>query len=217
MTSVHVFAPAARRVAALLLQTGAVRIRPDKPFTWASGWQSPIYCDNRLTLSFPEVRTEIKSFLIQALREYFPAAEVIAGVATAGIPQATLVADALQKPLVYVRSAPKDHGMENLIEGKIEKGQHVVLIEDLVSTGGSSLKAAEALRKSGAKILGMLSVFTYGFTIAEKQFEEKQVMLVSMSDYHHLLEEATEEKLITHEHLTVLKAWRYDPASWKNG
>ncbi len=215
MSCVHVFNPSAQPVAALLLNTGAVRIRTDKPFTWASGWKSPIYCDNRITLSYPEVRTEIKNYLVNALNFFFNKAEVIAGVATAGIPQATLIADALSKPLVYVRSAPKDHGMENAIEGKILPGQQVVVVEDLVSTGGSSLNAASALRAAGAQVLGMLTVFTYGFETAERQFEENHIQLISLSDYNHLLEEACKKEFIKPEHLTLLKAWRYNPATWR--
>lgn len=212
---VHIHLPAAQQVASLLLDIGAIKISTEKPFTWASGWKSPIYCDNRLSLSYPAVRTAIKNHLLDALQVNFPDAEVIAGVATAGIPQATLLADALQKPLVYVRSSPKDHGLENLIEGKISKGQRVVVVEDLVSTGGSSLKAVSALRSAGAQVVGMLSVFTYGFDIAEKQFSEHQVKLISLSDYHHLLDAAQSKKIISPENLTLLKAWRYDPASWR--
>ncbi|MCS6973408.1 MAG: orotate phosphoribosyltransferase [Cyclobacteriaceae bacterium] len=215
MSFVRIHQPAAREVANLLLNIGAIKISPEKPFTWASGWKSPIYCDNRVSLSFPDVRTSIKNYLIEALNQNFPGTEVIAGVATAGIPQATLLADALQKPLVYVRSAPKDHGLENLIEGKLTKGQRVVVVEDLVSTGGSSLKAVSALRSAGAEVLGMLSVFTYGFDLAEQQFTEKKVNLISLSDYHQLLEVARNNNSITAETLTLLKAWRYDPASWR--
>ncbi|GIV37607.1 MAG: orotate phosphoribosyltransferase [Cyclobacteriaceae bacterium] len=214
MSSVTIFSPSARPVANMLLDCGAVRIRPDKPFIWASGWKSPIYCDNRITLSFPKVRTTIKNFLAEALKSFFPEAGAVAGVATAGIPQAALLADALNIPLAYVRSSAKDHGMENLIEGQFTAGQQVVVVEDLVSTGGSSLKAVAALRAANIRVLGMLSVFTYGFEAAEKQFAENRVKLVSLSDYYHLLEEAQQKQLINSHHLTLLKAWRYDPASW---
>ncbi len=212
---VQIHLPAAQEVAALLLDIGAIKISPDRPFTWASGWKSPIYCDNRLSLSYPSVRTAIKNHLIDALLNNFPDTEAVAGVATAGIPQAALIADALLKPLVYVRSAPKDHGLENLIEGKITRGQRVVVVEDLVSTGGSSLKAVSALRSAGAEVVGMLSVFTYGFDVAETQFSAFRVKLISLSDYHHLLHVAQSKKIISPENLTLLKAWRYDPASWQ--
>lgn len=215
MNFIHIYLPAAQEVARLLLDIGAIKISPEKPFTWASGWKSPIYCDNRLSLSYPSVRTIIKNHLINAMLENFSDAEVIAGVATAGIPQAALIADAQLKPMVYVRSAPKDHGLENLIEGKITRGQRVLVVEDLVSTGGSSLKAVSALLSAGAEVVGMLSVFTYGFDVAEKQFSEEKVKLVSLSDYHHLLDVAQSRKIISPENLTLLKAWRYDPATWQ--
>lgn len=215
MTFVRIHQPAAQEIATLLLDIGAIKISPEKPFTWASGWKSPIYCDNRLSLSYPQVRSVIKNHLLNALQHYFPETEVIAGVATAGIPQAALLADALKKPMVYVRSAPKDHGLENLIEGKIKKGQRVAVIEDLVSTGGSSLKAVAALRSAGAEVVGMLAVFTYGLAISENQFAEKKVTLVALSNYHHLLSVAQEKNLIAPHHLTLLKAWHYDPASWQ--
>ncbi len=205
----------AHTIAEALLKIGAIKLNTDKPFTWSSGWKSPIYCDNRLSLSFPEVRTLVKNSLVNAIRQHFPDAEGIAGVATAGIPQGALVADALNLPFVYVRPKPKDHGMENLIEGKVEKGQRVVIIEDLISTGGSSLKAAEALRDAGFKIEGMLSVFTYGFDVAAHNFEKAKIDLVCLSDYTHLVEFALKNRQITDEQLTYLKAWRVDPGNWK--
>lgn len=215
MSFVQIYPPSAQEVAALLLDIGAIKVNPEKPFTRASGWKSPIYCDNRLSLSYPSVRTAIKNHLIEALSRNFSAADVVAGVATAGIPQAALIADALQKPLVYVRTAPKDHGLENLIEGKITAGQRVVVVEDLVSTGGSSLKTVSALRSAGAEVVGMLSVFTYGLDVAEKQFTEQKVKLISLSDYHHLLLVAQAKNLIAQKHLTLLKAWHYDPPAWQ--
>jgi orotate phosphoribosyltransferase len=205
----------AGKVAAMLLQIEAIKLSTEKPFTWASGWKSPIYCDNRLSLSYPEIRTAIKEGLVQTIRENYFTVEAIAGVATAGIPQGALVAEAMNLPFLYVRAKPKDHGMENLIEGRILKGQKVVVIEDLVSTGGSSLKAVEALRKEGAQVLGMVSIFNYGFDLATRNFYEADVSLISLSDFSHLLTYALEQKYITESQLTSLKAWRVDPANWK--
>jgi orotate phosphoribosyltransferase len=202
-------------VASMLLKVQAIKLNTEKPFTWSSGWKSPIYCDNRLALSFPDVRKAIKEGLTQAVRENFPAVEAIAGVATAGIPQGALVADALDLPFLYVRPKPKDHGMENLIEGKVTKGQKVVVIEDLVSTGGSSLKAAQALKDAGFNVLGMVSIFNYGFDVATRNFQEANISLISLSDYSHLLNYALKENYITEAELTSLKAWRVDPANWR--
>ena len=204
----------ARTVAEELLQVGAIKIKPSEPFTWASGWKSPIYCDNRLSLSFPATRTIIKHYLSKTIEENYAEVDVIAGVATAGIPQGALIADALNLPFVYVRSKPKGHGMENMIEGKIEKGQKVVLVEDLVSTGGSSIKAAEALKEAGASILGMVAIFTYGFEIAENNFKEAGIALHCLSNYNHLLDQATAMELIEEEQIATLKAWRENPADW---
>lgn len=216
MSSVKIQEQLAGKVAAMLLQIEAIKLNTQKPFTWSSGWKSPIYCDNRLSLSYPQIRTAIKEGLIQAIKENYFNAEGIAGVATAGIPQGALVADAMNLPFLYVRSKPKEHGMENLIEGKITKGQKVVVVEDLISTGGSSLKVVEALRKEGAQVLGMVSIFNYGFDVAARNFEEARVSLVSLSDFSHLLTYALEQKYITEDQLTSLKAWRVDPAGWKN-
>ncbi len=202
-------------IASKLMEIGAIKLNHEKPFTWSSGWKSPIYCDNRLSLSYPDVRSYIKRCLAQAIRENFPKAEVIAGVATAGVPQGALVAEELQLPFVYVRPKPKDHGMENLIEGKIEKKQSVVLVEDLISTGGSSLKAALALREAGAEVSGMVAIFTYGFDAAEKNFEKEKVDLVCLSDFNHFLQEALRKKFITEDQMIHVKAWRLDPANWK--
>jgi orotate phosphoribosyltransferase len=214
-STMTVVSDTAHTIAEALLKIGAIKLNTDKPFTWSSGWKSPIYCDNRLSLSFPEVRTLVKDSLVHAIRKYFPKTEGIAGVATAGIPQGALVADALKLPFVYVRPKPKDHGMENLIEGKVEKGQRVVVLEDLVSTGGSSLKAAEALQEAGFKIEGMMSVFTYGFDVATNNFEKAKIELVCLSDYMHLVEFALKNNQITNEQLTYLKAWSVDPSNWK--
>jgi len=205
----------AGKVAAMLHQIEAIKLSADKPFTWSSGWKSPIYCDNRLSLSYPQIRTAIKEGLVQAIHENYSTAEVIAGVATAGIPQGALVAEALDLPFLYVRAKPKDHGMENLIEGKLTKGQKVVVVEDLISTGGSSLKVVDALRKEGARVLGMVSIFNYGFDLAARNFYEADVSLISLSDFSHLLQYAWEQKYITEDQLISLKAWRVDPANWR--
>lgn len=216
MSFIKIQESVAGKVAAMLLQIEAIKLNAQKPFTWSSGWKSPIYCDNRLSLSYPEIRTSIKEGLVQAIRDHYFNAEAIAGVATAGIPQGALVADALNLPFLYVRSKPKDHGMENLIEGKVGKGQKVVVVEDLISTGGSSLKVVEALRKEGANVLGMVSIFNYGFDVAAQNFQTANVSLVSLSDFNHLITYALEQKYITQDQLTSLKAWRIDPAGWRN-
>lgn len=201
-------------ISGLLLEIGAIRLSPEKPFTWSSGWRSPIYCDNRLALSYPEKRTYIKDSLTTAIRKHFPNAQSIAGVATAGIAQGALVSDALQLPFLYVRPKPKDHGMQNLIEGKVEPGQRVVLVEDLISTGGSSLKAAEALRDAGFVVEGMVAIFTYGFETAKTAFQSAGIPLVCLSDFSHLLQEALTRNFITQEQLGFVSNWREDPANW---
>lgn len=205
----------AGKVAAMLLQIQAIKLSTEKPFAWSSGWKSPIYCDNRLSLSYPEIRTSIRNGLVQAIHENFFTVESIAGVATAGIAQGALVAEALNLPFVYVRPKPKDHGMENLIEGKVVKGQKVVVVEDLVSTGGSSLKAVQALREAGFDVLGMVSIFNYGFDIATRNFYEANTSLISLSDYNSLLKYALSQKYITEDQVISLKAWRVDPSNWK--
>lgn len=201
-------------IASHLLDVEAIKLNLDKPFKWSSGWNSPIYCDNRLSLSYPKVRTFIKNALVETIREHYPTVEAIAGVATAGIPQGALVADALDLPFLYIRSKPKGHGMENMIEGKATKGQKVVLIEDLVSTGGSSLKAAAALQAVGVDVLGMAAIFTYGFDIATKNFEEAKIPLVCLSNYNLLLQEALKRGKIQEEQLDTLENWRKDPDKW---
>src|SRR5687767_6983064 len=217
MPIIKVQAETAAPVAQMLLKIEAIKLNTSKPFTWSSGWKSPIYCDNRLSLSFPEVRNVIKNGLVSAIRENFFTAEGVAGVATAGIAQGALVADAMGLPFLYVRPKPKDHGMQNLIEGKITKGQKVVVIEDLVSTGGSSLKSVAALRDAGFKVLGMVSIFNYGFDIATHNFYEADVSLISLSNYGHLITQALSEKYINEEQVTSLKSWRVDPVNWKPG
>lgn len=204
----------AGKVAAMLLQIQAIKLNTEKPFTWASGWKSPIYCDNRLSLSYPEIRSAIKQGLIDAIGQNFFTVEAIAGVATAGIAQGALVAEAMNLPFLYVRPKPKDHGMENLIEGRIVKKQKVVLVEDLVSTGGSSLKAAQALREAGFDVLGMVCIFSYGFEIATRNFYEANTSLITLSDYGHLLNTALEQQYISEAELASLKAWRVDPSNW---
>ena len=204
----------ASETASKLLEIKAIRLQPTKPFTWASGWKSPIYCDNRLSLSYPEVRTYIKDCLTAVVKNHFPTAESIAGVATAGIPQGALLADALDLPFIYVRSKPKGHGMENMIEGKVTPGQKVVVVEDLVSTGGSSLKAVADLKEAGFEVLGMVAIFTYGFEVAKRNFEEAGVRLICLSDYSAMLPQALANDYIDDNTLASLVEWRKDPASW---
>lgn len=204
----------AAEVAKKLLEIQAIRLQPEKPFTWASGWKSPIYCDNRLSLSFPEVRTMIKHSLTQAVQHFFPAVEAIAGVATAGIPQGALLANDLELPFLYVRSKPKGHGMENTIEGKVVANQKVVVVEDLISTGGSSLKAVEDLRNAGFEVLGMVAIFSYGFEVADKNFSDAGVPLVCLSNYDALLPQAVEENYIDESTLNSLSDWRKNPSGW---
>ncbi|MEO9481832.1 MAG: orotate phosphoribosyltransferase [Ekhidna sp.] len=204
----------AAEVAADLLKIEAIKLSPKDPFTWASGWKSPIYCDNRLSLSYPDVRSKIKTALGLAISNSFNGIDVIAGVATAGIPQGALVAEELGLPFIYVRSKSKGHGLQNMIEGRIEKGQRVLLVEDLVSTGGSSLAAADALVEAGADVVGMVAIFTYGFPVSENNFKEKGVDLVVLSDYNHLLEHAQDERMFENDVLKTLKEWRDDPANW---
>jgi orotate phosphoribosyltransferase len=200
--------------AARLLQVNAIKLQPNDPFTWASGWKSPFYCDNRRTLSFPQLRSFIKLELAHAVLEHFPQADAVAGVATGAIAQGALVADALQLPFVYVRSKPKDHGLENLIEGDLKAGQKVVVIEDLISTGGSSLKAVEAIRKAGCEVVGMVAAYTYGFAVAEEAFKAADVKLVTLTDYEHVVQKAVETGYIAKEDVVLLNEWRLNPAEW---
>ncbi|MBN8577671.1 MAG: orotate phosphoribosyltransferase [Cyclobacteriaceae bacterium] len=202
-------------VAAKLLEIGAIKINYKQPFTWSSGWKSPIYCDNRLALSFPHIRTYIKDRLAETIALHFNGTECIAGVATAGIPQGALVADLLGLPFIYVRPKPKEHGMGNQIEGKLDKGTRVVLVEDLISTGGSSLKAAQAVQQAGGRVEGMAAIFTYGFDTATKNFTEAKIPLVCLSDFNHLLTEAVRNRYLDEDQLIYVKSWRLDPANWK--
>jgi orotate phosphoribosyltransferase len=204
----------ARKIASYLLKTKAVKLSPEAPFVWSSGWKSPIYCDNRITLSDVEARNFIKKALAKAIKKAFPEVDLIAGVATAGIAQGALVADYLKLPFAYVRPKPKEHGMGNQIEGKIEKGQKVVVLEDLISTGGSSIKAAEALMQQGIEVVGMAAIFTYGFKTADTNFAEKNLTLVTLSHYNYLIDEALKQNYIKAEDLESLKKWRRNPAKW---
>jgi len=197
-----------------LLQIKALKISPDAPFTWASGWKSPVYCDNRKLLSFPHVRDYVKSELANTIMDHFPEAESLAGVATAGIPHGALAADLLRLPFIYVRNKPKGHGLTNQIEGVLTEGQKVVVIEDLVSTGMSSLEAVEALRAAGADVIGMCALFTYGFPQAAEAFEKANVKLITLSNYDALVEVGVAQNIIQEDALDKLKQWRLSPSTW---
>lgn len=198
------------------MQINAIKLEPTNPFTWASGWKSPIYCDNRKTLSFPEVRNYIKDEFVRLIREKYPLTQVIAGVATGAIAQGALVADELNLPFVYVRSKPKQHGLENLIEGVVNPGEKVVVVEDLISTGGSSLKAVEALRKADLKVEGMVAIFTYGFSKAEENFNRAGCELHTLGNYNVLIDLAFENGYIEEKDVNTLKEWRENPGEWGN-
>jgi orotate phosphoribosyltransferase len=204
----------ANKIARLLLQSKSIILNPSSPFTWASGWKSPIYCDNRKTLSFPEVRNEIRDAFVAEIKEKYAETEVIAGVATGAIAIGVLVAQELNLPFVYVRSSAKQHGTENLVEGVVNPRQKVLVIEDLVSTGGSSLKAVKALQTLDANVLGMLAIFTYGFDVSVNAFKEANVKLDTLSNYSILLDEALTSDTIACEQLDVLDAWRSSPSKW---
>lgn len=197
-----------------LLKASAIKLQPENPFVWASGWNSPIYTDNRITLSYPEIRSFIKVELCRLILEHFPETNAVAGVATGAIAQGALVADTLGLPYVYVRSSPKDHGLENLIEGNLVPGQKVVVVEDLISTGGSSLKAVNAIRSAGCEVVGMVAMFSYGFPVAKKAFKEAGVELVTLSNYEAMLEAALATNYIRQEDLATLQEWRKDPSVW---
>ncbi len=203
-----------KNIAERLLKIKAVKLQPNNPFVWASGWKSPIYCDNRKTLSYPAIRTYIKNALTRTIMDLYPDAEVIAGVATGAIAQGALVADELGLPFVYVRSSPKDHGLENLIEGDLKPKQKVVVIEDLISTGGSSLKAVEAIRKDGSEVLGMVAIFSYGFGAAEEKFKNAKIKLTALSNYDAVLTEALAINYIQEKDLETLREWRKNPSLW---
>lgn len=197
-----------------LLKIKAIKLQPNDPFTWASGWKSPFYCDNRKTLSFPDLRTFVKIELSRLVAEEFSDADAVAGVATGAIAQGALVADTLGKPFVYVRSKPKDHGLANLIEGDLQSGMKVVVIEDLISTGGSSLKAVEAIRNAGCEVVGMVASYTYGFSVAEEAFRQANVRLVTLTNYEAVLDVALATGYITKDQIPTLNDWRKDPANW---
>ena len=203
-----------KQFATKLLGIKAIKLQPNDPFTWASGWRSPIYTDNRKTLAYPEIRSFVKQELVHLVHENFPEADAVAGVATGAIAQGALVAEELGLPFCYVRSKPKDHGMGNLIEGTLPEGAKVVVIEDLISTGGSSLKAVEALREHGCEVVGMVASYTYGFPVAEQAFADAKVKLVTLTDYEHVVEQAVATGYIRPEDVEVLHEWRKDPAHW---
>lgn len=203
------------KIAAYLLEIKAIKLNANDPFTWASGWKSPIYCDNRISLSYPEVRTYIKEALCKVIKEKYPDVQAIAGVATAGIPQGALVAESMGLPFVYVRSKPKGHGMENMIEGKVTPGQKVVVIEDLISTGGSSLKASQDLIDAEFEVLGMAAIFTYGFPLADDNFKKANIELVTLSDYEAMLPIAVSGGYLTEDQVQSLQQWREEPSEWK--
>lgn len=201
--------------ASKLLNVKAIKLQPNDPFTWASGWKSPFYCDNRKTLSYPGLRNFVKLELVHAVLEHFPEAEAVAGVATGAIAQGALVADELNLPFVYVRSKAKDHGMGNLIEGELEKGSKVVVVEDLISTGGSSLKAVAALREARYEVVGMVASYTYGFPVAAEAFAEAGVRLETLTDYDHVVAEAVATGYIAESDVEVLAEWRKNPSEWR--
>jgi len=203
-----------QKIALSLLQIKAIKLQPANPFTWASGWKSPIYCDNRKTLSYPEIRNLLKESFAQVVTEKFGKPDFIAGVATGAIAIGALVADALNLPFVYVRPKPKEHGLGNQIEGEIPEGKKVVVIEDLVSTGKSSLKAVEALRNQNIKVIGMVAIFTYGFKIAEDNFKKANVPLKTLSNYNQLIQIALQTGYIKESELETLNQWRENPEVW---
>lgn len=202
------------QIASYLLEIQAVRLRPNEPFRWASGWLSPMYCDNRLTLSFPQIRTFIKNAFVETIKHHFPQVECIAGVATAGIPQASLIADSMNLPLVYVRSEAKKHGLGKQIEGQVIPNQKVVVIEDLVSTGGSSAKVIEALQKANYEVLGLISIMSYGFEQAEKIFENLNVPFISLTTFQDVVVEAMKRDLVNEKSMAILQEWRKSPENW---
>ena len=203
-----------KEIAKILLDTKAVKLSPKEPFKWSSGWNSPIYCDNRITLSFPKERTYIKQSLAQLVKEKFPEVEAIAGVATAGIAQGALVAEELNLPFLYVRPEPKKHGMKNCIEGRFTSNQKIVLIEDLISTGGSSIKAANNLIEAGANVLGIAATVTYGFSTADDNFNNANIKLECLSHYDYLIETALEMDYVSSDDVDLLKEWRKNPSEW---
>ena len=205
----------AKKTAEILLQIKAIKLQPNDPFTWASGWKSPIYCDNRTTLSYPKVRNFIREQLAKNIEDQFGRPDVIAGVATGAIAIGILVAQYLNVPFIYVRPEPKKHGRKNQIEGHLEDNKNIVVVEDLISTGKSSLNAVKALRDSGAHVKGMVAIFSYGFELADNNFEEAALPLITLSDYEYLLEQSLDSGYITENELKTLQEWRKAPAKWK--
>ncbi|MDX2047241.1 MAG: orotate phosphoribosyltransferase [Chitinophagaceae bacterium] len=204
-----------KAVAEKLLQINAIRLNPQQPFTWASGWKSPIYCDNRKVLGFPYIRDFIKSEMCNVIFEQFPEAELLAGVATAGIAWGAMAADQLKLPYIYVRPKPKEHGLGNQIEGYYEKGQKTVVVEDLISTGKSSLQVCEVIKNAGLEVAGMVSIFNYGFNIADEAFTQANITYRSLTNYEVLIQLATEKGIVSSEQQNTLLNWRSDPANWK--
>lgn len=200
--------------ASKLLNVKAIKLQPTNPFTWASGWKSPFYCDNRKTLSYPALRNFVKIEICRLIEENFPEVDAVAGVATGAIAQGALVADELNLPFVYVRSKPKDHGLENLIEGELRPGMKVVVVEDLISTGGSSLKAVEAIRNNGCEVVGMVAAYTYGFDVAQKAFSDANMRLITLTNYEAVVAEALRIGYIAESDVELLNQWRKDPAHW---
>ena len=205
----------ANQVAKSLLQINAIILQPNTPFKWASGWNSPIYCDNRKILSYPKIRNYIKKGLADIVKSHYKNTNIIAGVATAGIPHGVLVAEELELPFIYVRAKAKEHGKQNQIEGYFEKGQSVILVEDLISSGKSSLEAAAILKEAGMNIKGVISIFTYNFNTASENFKNENCEYVSLSDYNTLLPQAIQQKYIKEEDLSILREWRESPSNWK--
>lgn len=207
----------AQQTAELLLQINAIKLNSKNPFTWASGWKSPIYCDNRIILSFPAVRNYVRDEFVKQIESKFGKPDVIAGVATGAIGIGILVAEAMGLPFVYVRPEPKKHGRQNQVEGFLQKGQHVVVVEDLISTGGSSLLAVDALRNEGALVKGMAAIFTYGFPISEEKIKEANLEVYTLSNYNNLLQKAIDKRYVSENELETLQAWNANPAMWSNG
>ena len=205
----------AKKTAELLLQIKAIKLQPNDAFTWASGWKSPIYCDNRITLSFPQIRNYLREHLAEIIEKEYGKPDVIAGVATGAIAIGVLVAQYLNVPFIYVRPEPKSHGRKNQIEGYLAENQNVVVVEDLISTGKSSLNAVKALKSAGSNVKGMVAIFSYGFDIADKNFKKADVKLTTLSDYHYLLEQALDNKYITENEIDALQKWRKNPGQWK--
>ncbi|SIS95467.1 orotate phosphoribosyltransferase [Zobellia uliginosa] len=205
----------AKKTAELLLQINAIKLKPENPFSWASGWKSPIYCDNRIILSYPAIRNFVREEMAKQVESLYGKPDIIAGVATGAIGIGALVADFLGLPFIYVRPEPKSHGRKNQIEGQLEPNQTVVVIEDLISTGKSSLNAVDALTEAGAKVKGMLAIFTYGFDVAQSNFEAKNVSLNTLSDYEHLIEQASDTHFIKEDQLNTLLEWRKNPSKWQ--